>query len=196
MRYKREAELVFDLSPPPPQRQQKQHPTQPTLRYIADAPCPPEKQFFLDHIRAHLLSIPELAQSPRRLLAAVAGAWDQACAVSEQIRRLNLSFPTTTTTTTAPTAAGGGVSVVASVLLVPLQTRVEVVLGLEASGADVVVAPGARVVYGEGFNPGKMREFLAGRVGGAAVGRMGWDEAVLGLHGMLLAKGKRRVGGE
>lgn len=107
------------------------------------------------------------------------------------MRRLNLSFPT------AVAAVGAGVAVTASVLLVPLQTRVEVVLNLDVvDGSDgaleVSVTPAARVVYGEQFNVGKMEEFLRTRVGGVGREEMGWDEAVLELYGRLLAKGRQR----
>ncbi len=187
MRYKREIELAFDLQ----QRQNKQ-PPQISLRYIATpSPPPPEKEFFLRHIRTHLLPSLSTTASPRRLLTTVAGAWDKAAAVTEQIRRLNLSFPTTV----AAKEGGEGVGVTASVLLVPLQTRVEVVLSLAVEEEEVVVTPEARVVYGEGFNAGKMGEFLRGRVGGVVSGgggAAGWDEAVLELYGMLAAKGRRR----
>jgi kinetochore protein Spc7/SPC105 len=107
------------------------------------------------------------------------------------------------------TPSDGLVSVTSSVLLVPLQTRVEVVLrlgvekGNEEGGVEVMVVPEARVVYGEGFNVGKMTEFLVGRVGGAVGGtgeggkggeggKVGWDEAVLELYKRLLAKGSQR----
>jgi kinetochore protein Spc7/SPC105 len=70
-------------------------------------------------------------------------------------------------------------------------------------GIEVVVVPEARVVYGEGFNVGKMTEFMVGRVGGAVGGKggkdkdgeggkVGWDEAVLELYRRLLAKGSQR----
>ncbi|KAL2182474.1 hypothetical protein L209DRAFT_696190 [Thermothelomyces heterothallicus CBS 203.75] len=133
------------------------------------------------------------------MLGIVSSAWDKAGAVTEHIRRLNLSFPTSVA------AAGESVRVTASVLLVPLQTRVEAVLRLEAAegpgdsgdgdgGVEVVVAPEVRVVYGEQFNAGKMTEFLAERIGsrlGRGVGA-GWDEAVLELHERLLAKGRQQ----
>ncbi|AEO65909.1 uncharacterized protein THITE_2113515 [Thermothielavioides terrestris NRRL 8126] len=141
----------------------------------------------------------------------VSAAWDQAGAVAEQVRRLNLSFPTAVAAT-----PDDGVRVTASVLLVPLQTRLEVVLGLAAAAdggegnrngnengsgdgmLDVIVTPEVRVVYGEQFNAGKMTELLAGRIGGPVGGgkdggkMVGWDEAVLELYKKLLAKAKQR----
>jgi kinetochore protein Spc7/SPC105 len=136
--------------------------------------------------------------------------------VTEHIRRLNLSFPTTTAVVAINTADGSSspsaVAVTVSVLVAPVQTRVEVVLTMSAKsrdggggGLEVVAVPEVRVVYGESFNVGKMTEFLAGRIGrvgggggvgekegGKEGGEMGWDEAVLELYQRLLAKGKQK----
>ncbi|EAQ92612.1 hypothetical protein CHGG_00847 [Chaetomium globosum CBS 148.51] len=217
MRYKREIELVFDLATlqqPPKKQQQSNTPIH--LHYIADSPrqCPFEKEFVLRHLRAHLQTSPPT--SPRHLLSTVSAAWTQAAAVTEHIRRLNLSFPTTTAAVALADGEGEGepsasaVAVTASVLVAPLQTRVEVVLTLKArsrdgggGGLEVVAVPEVRVVYGEPFNVGKMTEFLAGRIGrvggaggdgdgGKEGGEMGWDEAVLELYQKLLAKGKQK----
>jgi kinetochore protein Spc7/SPC105 len=198
LHYKREIELVFDIA--------QQQTTFLSLQYIADtpAPCPPEKEFFLHHLRAHLSQQANSPTKPNHLLRLVSAAWNKAETVSAHIRRLNFSF----TTAVAWTPADGSVSVTSSVLLVPLQTRVEVVLRLGVEdgdgGIEVVVVPEARVVYGEGFNVGKMTEFMVGRVGGAVGGKggkdgkdgeggkVGWDEAVLELYRRLLAKGSQR----
>ncbi|KAK4250780.1 hypothetical protein C7999DRAFT_28609 [Corynascus novoguineensis] len=212
MRYKREIELVFDLALPQQQQRQQQKPASPIqVRYIAEtpSPCPPEKEFFLHHIRERLLRCVQQQQkkntppAPRRILDIVSSAWDKAGAVTEHVRRLNLSFPTA-----VAAVDDGSVRVTASVLLVPLQTRVEAVMRLEAlatadggptDGSDdweveMTVTPEVRVVYGEQFNTGKMTSFLAGRIGNV-VGReveVSWDVAVLELYGKLLAKGKQR----
>jgi kinetochore protein Spc7/SPC105 len=195
MRYKREVELVFDIAS---LQKQQQNTSFVSLRYVAESPSqgPPEKEFFLHHIREHLRSQPKSNKptQPSRLLHMVSSAWNKASAVSEHIRRLNLSFPTSVVRTSE-----GRVSVTASVLLVPLQTRVEVILGLEmerrGEGMEVVVSPDARVVYGESFNVSKMIEFLKGRVWGGGTegeGKVGWDEAVLELYKRLLVKGRQR----
>ncbi|KAK4155517.1 hypothetical protein C8A00DRAFT_41878 [Chaetomidium leptoderma] len=230
MRYKREIELVFDMASLQQQQQQEQSKqtsstTTIHLTYIADSPaqCQPEKEFFLHHIRNQLSSHHQTTTA-KSMLSMVAAAWDKADAVAEHVRRLNLSFPTTTIRPTSSSplengagadvgAGAGGVSVVASVLLVPLQTRVEVVFNLAAAaalessrdggGVEVVVTPEARMVYGEPFHVGKMTEFLVGRVGGGfgieeeegngeKKKKMGWDEAVLELYKRLLVKGKER----
>ncbi|GAB1311067.1 Spc7 kinetochore protein domain-containing protein [Madurella fahalii] len=188
MRYKREIELVFDT----------QQNVATELRYITPPDsynndtsprgcCPPEKAFFLDCIRAHITQPSSLGIS--HLVKVVSSAWDKADSVSRHIRLLNLSFPTTVTRISETS-----LQITSSLLLAPLQTRVEAVVTLEvngggAEGVEVNVVPEARVVYGEGFNVGKMTEFLAGRVTGDA--KAGWEEAVLGLYRKLLAKGVR-----
>ncbi|KAL2126163.1 hypothetical protein VTI74DRAFT_1578 [Chaetomium olivicolor] len=199
MRYKREIELTFDIA----SLQQRQAQTASiAIRYVAETPlqCPLEKEFFLHRIREHLrAAISRGSPKPSQLLAVVSAAWDKADAVSEHVRRLNLSFPTNVTRAVTDEA----VNITASVLLVPLQTRVEITLNLGVEGGDdgleVLVTPEAKVVYGEQFNAGKMTEFLAGRVGGALEKdketqekKMGWDEAVLELYKRLLEKGKQR----
>lgn len=204
MRYKREIELVFDLASLQKQQQARKH-SSITLRYVAPSQCPPEKEFFLRHISERLHTAASTVTRPSRLLGMVSAAWDKAGAVAEHVRRLNLSFPTAVETT-----SGGGVRVTASVLLVPLQTRVEAVLNLApvvdgdeggATDVDVVVTPAVRVVYGEQFNAAKMTELLAGRIGGSVLGvdtdgkdggKLAWDEAVLELYKRLLVKGKQR----
>jgi kinetochore protein Spc7/SPC105 len=212
MRYKREIELVFDVRSLRQQQQQRQHQQQQRntsidLRYVAETTaasrCSPEKEFFLRHIREHVRAHAKSATRPSRLLRMVSSAWDKAEAVTEHIRRLNLSFPSSVAF--SPEDGDAVVRVTASVLLVPLQTRLEVILNLSAKdggdddGLEVVVTPEARVVYGEPFNTAKTRELLAGRIGGSVVSgkdgetkKMGWDEAVLESYGRLLAKGKQR----
>jgi kinetochore protein Spc7/SPC105 len=217
MRYKRELELVLDV----------QNNAVLNLRYIAPLSnnnnsrsssccCPLEKAFFLDCIRAHITTSSSVARhKPSHLLRLVAEAWDEAGAVTRHVRLLNLSFPTTVRRDSADSCSR--LRVTASLLLAPLRTRVEAGLSLEVgfgdgvgsnknkSGVEVRVVPEAKVVYGEPFDAGKMREFLAGRVIGAGAGAGngdghgnssrkvsvvgGWDEAFMGLYRKLLAKG-------
>ncbi|KAL2257355.1 hypothetical protein VTK26DRAFT_288 [Humicola hyalothermophila] len=208
--------------PPPPHLSPVGAAQQPT----SSSPSP-EKHFFLRRIRRHLfeeVTKKDKMNDPRRLLAVVAAAWDRARAVAEEVRRLRLSFPTAVAVVGAGAGAGGrdrdmdreeeeeeeeeeSLVVTASVLLVPLQTRVEVVIrvavGSRSGGEkdardrgdggdgdrdgllEVSVCPEAKVVYGEGFNAAKMGEFLRARIG---EGGMGWDEAVLGLGRKLLGE--------
>ncbi|KAK4101633.1 Spc7-domain-containing protein [Parathielavia hyrcaniae] len=183
MRYKREIELVFYVSSLQ-QQQQQQQASFVSLRYVAETPpqCPPEKAFFLHHIHELLLQKQQQthpAAHPSRLLGMVSSAWDRAGAVSEHIRRLNLSFPTSVVRRTAapvlPTTA-----ITTTLDEEEEGTRVEVVLklGTERRGGgddddgggggggrglvDVVVLPEARVVYGEPFNAGVFVGFPGG----------------------------------
>ncbi|KAK0753920.1 hypothetical protein B0T18DRAFT_291115, partial [Schizothecium vesticola] len=124
----------------------------------------------------------------------VGAAWDKANAVADRVRFVNLTFPTT-----VARLSDTSIRVKSSLMLVPLKTRVEVGLVLEGGeGGEVTVAPEARVVYGEQFNAKKMVDFLEGKVGGRVVaGKKGkggeavWSEALVELHGKLLARGQK-----
>jgi len=218
MSYKREIEITFDVSSLQQDGQQQQSdPALPAieLRYIADKrersplPSTPEKEFFLQRIREHVRSLPRATTRASRLLGVVSAAWEKAKVVAEQLRLLNLSFPTTIIDDSLKAVLEDGspssssIRVRSSVLMVPMQTRVEVVLtlqcttttGEEAGGGDieVTVAPAARVVYGEQFNEAKLTEFLATRVGGSVLAdgsssKASWSEAVLELQRRCLAK--------
>ncbi|KAK0630127.1 hypothetical protein B0T17DRAFT_527566 [Bombardia bombarda] len=212
MSYKREAELVFD--PASFQQQSKQQSPQQQqdsrsidLWYIAanrernPLPSTPEKEFFLQCIRNHVRALNRSTTRVSRLLGIVSAAWEKANAVATHVRLLNLTFPTTVNKT-----SDTSITVSSSLLLVPLQTRIEVMLRLQSvagdgDGVEVAVTPDARVVYGEPFNVGKMVEFLANRLGGRVAGSvknggddgklMSWNDAVLELHKRLLAKGAK-----
>ncbi|KAK0656544.1 hypothetical protein B0T16DRAFT_399639 [Cercophora newfieldiana] len=208
MSYKREVELVFDISAFQQAGQNKdQQPSHIDLWYIAanreEKPLPstPEKDFFLQCIRDHARSLPQASTLVSSLLKAVSAGWDKAKTVAEQVRFLNFTFPTIVAKT-----SDTSINVKASVLLVPLQTRVEVTIALQhapnAEGVEVAVAPSARVVYGEQFNATKMTDFLSGKLGGRVVGGEGekgegkmdaWGNAVAELHRKLLARGQKAV---
>ncbi|KAK4141877.1 uncharacterized protein C8A04DRAFT_13710 [Dichotomopilus funicola] len=206
MRYRREVELTFDLASFQPKTPKKTKPIPIKVNYTGTE-CPPEKFFFLRHLRTYLQS-PKFTiktGSPRALLTTVSTAWDQAGSVTEQIRRLRLSFPTTVVPESNSNSNGseadgseGTLQVTSSLLLGPLQTRVEVTfhvtLGSWADepekgkdGLAMNIRPEAKVVYGEPFQPEKMTEFVVGRLGKDA--GVGWDEVVLGL---LKRLGRRR----
>ncbi|KAK4229512.1 kinetochore protein spc7 [Podospora fimiseda] len=210
MSYKRQIELVFDIASfqrgEALSNSRKSRQNTPTdIWYIADKReghqalvLTTEKEFFLQAMRDHVRALPQSSTHVKHMLGIVSAAWDNANTVANYVRLLNLSFPTTVTRT-----SDSSIAVTASLLLVPLQTRVEAVLNLKArsgeAGVEAVVNPEARVIYGEPFTVGKMTEFLNARVGGAvgedskngAGEKVGWDLAVLELYKRLLAKGAR-----
>ena len=209
MSYRRQIELVFDIAAfhHGERQQRKARQNMPIdLWYIGDkredsqsVASTTEREFFLQAIRDHVRALPQSSTRINHMLSVVGAAWDKASTVANYIRLLNLTFPTTVRRT-----SDSLIAVTSSLLLVPLQTRVEVVLNLRAqsaisgdAGVRVTVSPEARVVYGEPFTIAKMTEFLNARLGGI-VGdegtggdKIGWDLAMLELYKRLLAKGAR-----
>ncbi|ERT02280.1 kinetochore protein Spc7/SPC105 [Sporothrix schenckii 1099-18] len=181
MAYRREIELVFDVAAFRPGVQSN---AQIDLWYIGHTrtrdpqPCTPETEFFLQCIRDHVRGLKQAETHPGRLLKVVRASWDTAKQAANQIRHLNLTFPTTTTKT-----SDTSIAVAVSILLAPLRTKVEVTLHLRSLGSGsgsgvnsssgekkvrglrIAVSSEARVVYGEPFNAAKMGEFLAARIG-------------------------------
>jgi kinetochore protein Spc7/SPC105 len=206
MSYKREVELVFDISAFQQAEQKKgQQVSHIDLWYIAanreQKPIlsTPEREFFLQCIRDHVRSLPQTTTPVSSLLKAVSAGWDKANTVAGQVRFLNLTFPTVVSKT-----SDTSINIKSSVLLVPLQTKVEVTVALQstpsAEGVEVTVTPLARVVYGEQFNATKMTEFLSGKLGGRVLGgedeqgegkMSAWGDTVQELHRKLLDRGQR-----
>ncbi|KAK4208793.1 kinetochore protein spc7 [Rhypophila decipiens] len=225
MAYKREIELVFDVTSFQGQQQKQKNAAEAggtiDLWYIAangernPIPSTPEKEFFLERIRDHVRAVyggncggGGGKKAVSHLLGMVSRAWERARIVSEQIRMLNLTFPTV-----VRRVSDSELEIAASLLVVPVRTRVEVVLGLRMKGGVVVkedddqldleveVVPDVKVMYGEGFNLGKMREFLVARVaktvddeedkGGKEQQQQQWSEVVVDMHRRLLAKGSK-----
>ncbi|KAJ3539336.1 hypothetical protein NM208_g5533 [Fusarium decemcellulare] len=196
MAYKREIELVFDIT-----SFQTHRPNSTIdLWYIADSreqnalPKTAEKEFFLQCIRDHVRALPQSRTKVSHLLNMVRMAWDKANVVSSQVGRLNATFPTTVEKT-----SDSSVAIACSLLLVPLETRVQVRLNLHGQsgpdGLNVAIVPEAKVLYGEHFNVPKVAEFLATRVGKAVgVGEEEWSEVMVELHGRLIARGKKQQG--
>jgi kinetochore protein Spc7/SPC105 len=199
MAYLREIELVFDAASFQPGQQQN---SRIDLWYVAgnrerDAqPCTPEREFMLQCIRDYVRGLPQPQTSVSRILGAVRAGWDKARTLANQVRLINLTLPTAVLKT-----SDSSIALRSSLLLVPLQTKVEIMLNLHSQphtdGVAVSVLPQARVVYGEQFNADKMTEFLASRIGdtlGAAEEGSqveDWGEAVEELKGRLLARGRK-----
>jgi hypothetical protein len=177
----------------------------------------PAQAFILSHLQSHIRTrvsalfsrVAPATRRPAVLLRLVADAWDCAGEVEANVRRLNLTFPTLVevhgddddedagekenanncSSSSSRTAA----TVKSSILLAPLQTRVEVRLRLgvafkenvllnsknsagspqqqqqQQRSVEVTVKPEVGVVYGEPFAAGKMTEFLAGKVGAMSI---------------------------
>lgn len=193
MTYKREIELVFDMA--------SFQPHQPNSRidlwYIADGrevnsvPKTAEKEFFLQSIRDYVRALPQSRTKVSHLLEVVRAAWEKASLVSFQINRLNITFPTTVDKT-----SDSSIAMTSSLLLAPLETRVEITLNLSGSsgakGVDVTITPEAKVVYGEHFNVGKIGEFLATRIGNqVGATEEAWSDVVVELHERLIARGRK-----
>ncbi|KAK0665667.1 putative kinetochore protein spc7 [Cercophora samala] len=206
MTYKRQVELVFDIASFPQQSNPNHRPGPQSnidLWYIADkrepanqsVPLTPEREFFLQSIRDRIRSVPQATTKVNTILQIVKDGWDKSCTVANYVRLLNLTFPTVVKKT-----GDASIAVVSSLMLVPLQTRVEAVLNLSVGseagegGLEVKVVPEAKVVYGEQFNTAKLEEFLQGKIGGSVnVGgeNKGWDQGMLELYKRLLVRGSR-----
>ncbi|KAF7549290.1 hypothetical protein G7Z17_g6475 [Cylindrodendrum hubeiense] len=193
MAYKREIEIVFDIAA---FRSHKPN-SRIDLWYIADArerdplPKTTEKEFFLQCIRDHIRAIPQSRTEISNLLNMVRLAWDKANRVSSQINCLNVTFPTTVKKT-----SDSNVAMTASLLLVPLETRVEATLNLSGQsgpdGLEIAITPETKVIYGEHFNVAKVSEFLATRVGKhVSAGEEEWSDIMVELHGRLIARGRK-----
>ncbi|PNY18824.1 Kinetochore protein spc7 [Tolypocladium capitatum] len=193
MAYRREIELVFDIA--------SFRPHQPNSRidlwYIADGrehnpvPKTAEKEFFLQCIRDHIRALPQSRTKLSDLLDVVRAGWDKARQVSSHVNRVNVTFPTTVTKT-----SDSSIAMTSSLLLVPLETRVEVTLHLHgrsgSAGIDVGLSAEGNVVYGEHFNLEKIGEFLATRIGDrVAADGEDWSDVVVELQQRLIARGKK-----
>ncbi|KUI70508.1 Kinetochore protein spc7 [Cytospora mali] len=195
MTYRKEIELVFDMA----SFKSGQQTSRIDLWYIAanrehrPLPSTTEKEFCLQCIRDHVRSLPQPKTHVSRILRLVSTAWDRANALANQVHQLNLTFPTTVKRT-----SDSSISVKSTLLLVPLQTKVEVVLGVKsaagATGLQFIVSSQAAIVYGEQFNAGKMVDFLSSRISDHVNSEKqteDWCHVVSDLHNKLLARGRK-----
>lgn len=197
MTYQREIELVFDIS----SFQEGQQNSRIDLWYIAGnrecnaVPSTTEKEFFLQCTRDYVRSLPQSQTKLSLILGVVRATWDRANAVANHVRLLNVTFPSQVTKT-----SDSSIAIKSSLLLTPLQTKVDVVIGLHsaavADGVEFTLSPHATVVYGEQFNAPKMGEFLATRIGNHVLTKAEkevepWSNIVMELHARLLARGRK-----
>ncbi|TQV96104.1 chromosome segregation protein [Cordyceps javanica] len=194
MAYRREIEIVFDVKSFQPGGPNSQI----DLWYIADCrekdpqPRTVEKDFFLQCIRDYIRALQQSSTSIPELLNVVQQSWDRATKVSSQIRRVNSTFPTQVRKT-----SDSSIEVVASLLVVPLRTRVQVTLEFQnqnlTKGLDMDITSSVTVVYGEHFNVNKIGEFLTSRLG-RQMGAMeeNWSDIFVELHRRLIARGRKQ----
>ncbi|KAJ8129457.1 hypothetical protein O1611_g4174 [Lasiodiplodia mahajangana] len=200
MTYKREIELVFDVCS---FGRGNASNSRIDLWYIAanrdrdPLPTSPEKEFFVQCIRDHVRGMPHAQTKIRDMLGVVSGAWKKAAHVAANVRLLNCTFPTKVTRT-----SDSSIAVRSTLLLIPLETKVEITLALHGQhtphGLQVSIAPEARVIYGEHFKIDNVNEYLATRIGTTVVTKEErggdvetWSDAVVELHERLLARGKK-----
>ncbi|KAI0006504.1 Spc7-domain-containing protein [Xylariaceae sp. FL0662B] len=199
MTCQREIELVFNIAS---FQGRKSSNSRIDLWYIAanrerdPQPATPEKEFFVQCIRDHVRGLAPAQTKIKDLLNVVGAAWKKANHTAENVRLLNCTFPTNITKT-----SDSSIAVRSTLLLVPLQTKVEITLGLHGQstrdGVEVTIVPQARVVYGEHFKADKVAEYLATRIGSRIVTKEdqndveSWSDVVVELHERLLARGKK-----
>ena len=194
MTYMREVELVFDIA----SFESGQPKERLDLWYIGDdkyegssSPKTAEKEVFLQCIRDHIRGLPQGETPVSAMLRVVRDGWDKARLLSKQIQRINITFPTTTTRT-----SDSSVAITSSLMLVPLETRVEVTLNLcgqsGSDGVEFTIAPEAIVVYGEHLNVAKINKLLSTRMG-KTVGATDeeWSTIVVDLQATLIPRGSK-----
>ncbi|EME89594.1 uncharacterized protein MYCFIDRAFT_185843 [Pseudocercospora fijiensis CIRAD86] len=166
-----------------------QYPNAPiSLTYIDNKkqPLTTTLRFFLQLLQASLQAIPQHQTKISDLLSLVSSSWDQTTEISESERRLGLE-----TLTTSRITSDEEMQVIADVLLPNVRTKVRArfeifaSVSLAAMQMKVVVEPRVEVVYGELYDERNMTKYLKGLVG------EGWDEAVRGMWGKLVAKGAK-----
>lgn len=200
MTYQREIELVFDISSfgggnPSNSRVD--------LWYIAanrdrdPLPTSPEKEFFVQCIRDHVRGMAAQSQTKiRDMLGVIGEAWKKANHVVANVRLLNCTFPTQVART-----SDSSIAIQSTLLLAPLETKVEVTLALQGQHTQgqlqVSITPQARVVYGEHFKIDNVKEYLATRIGPSVAVKEKdgeaepWSNVIVELHERLLARGRR-----
>ncbi|KAG8163331.1 hypothetical protein KVR01_006628 [Diaporthe batatas] len=195
--YRQEIQLVFDTT----SFKAGQQNSRIDVWYIAanrtrdPKPLTPDKEFCLECVRDHLRCLPQSKTKVSYMLGVVSRTWDRANALGNQIYQLNLAFPTSTART-----SDSSISITSTLLLAPLQTKVDVKLVVRSSvasdGLEFIVSAQAVVVYGEQFNAGKMADFLSSRMGQRVdcpeeKENETWVNVVSDLHTRLLVRGKK-----
>lgn len=153
------------------------------------------RRFVLRHLRAHAASLRQSATPLPALLGALERGWALAARLEAGVRALDAGG------ITDARADGSGPLAVESVMLLPgLATKVVVrfevgaVAVLGSGEVEAGVGVGARVVYGEKYDEGKMvdflRKFVRGRIG-VKDDLTAWAVGVEDLRGRLLRRGPK-----
>ncbi len=163
-------------------------------------------EIFIEAINSQLHTLISSLSRPLDILKLVSSFWSKASIVAEEIRLLQLYYPSEITL--AHEHDLGGFAINTTLLLPSLKTKVRVMFEVSFHLADgtqtgrmVSVTPHAAVVYGERFDRAKMQEFLQGyvnpfvlrdaeskKLGGTGNGR--WVDAVKALGKALVTRGR------
>ncbi|KAK8122360.1 chromosome segregation protein [Apiospora sp. TS-2023a] len=198
MTYRREIEVVFDIRA----FQDAKTTSHIDLRYIAadreknPQPKTVEKDFFVQCIGDYVRGLVQARAKISTLLRAIGAAWDKADAAADNIRLLNCTFPTEVART-----SDSSIAAKIDMLLVPMQTKVQLTLDLESQptpdGIEFRILPQAQVVYGEQFKIDKVCEYLCTRLGERVTTKKennaveSWSDVVVELHERLIARGRK-----
>ncbi|KAK7962321.1 uncharacterized protein PG986_003146 [Apiospora aurea] len=198
MTYRREIEVAFDIGT----FQDAKTTSHVDLWYIAaNREKNPqlksaEKDFFVQCIRDYIRELVQAKAKISTLLRAIGAAWDKADAAADDIRLLNCTFPTEVART-----SDSSIAAKVDMLLVPLETKVQLTLGLQSQctsdGIEFRIVPQAQVVYGEHFKIDKVCEYLSTRLGERVTTKKeneaveSWSDVIVELHERLVARGRK-----
>ncbi|KAI0397454.1 Spc7-domain-containing protein [Xylariaceae sp. FL0594] len=163
-------------------------------------PLSPEKEFFLGCVRDHVRALARAKTRIHTMLSVIGKAWTLANHVAENVRLLNCTFPTNVTPT-----SDTSIAVRSSLLLAPLDTKIEITIALNretshaSSQEDIRISMlhHVRVVYGEHFKVENVEDFLTTHIGtGFPTSEdlhkaRSWSDVIGELHERLLARGRK-----
>ncbi|KAI9752145.1 MAG: hypothetical protein M4579_005745 [Chaenotheca gracillima] len=148
---------------------------------------PVEKEFFLRVLHDQLQTFQTTNSSAGELLTFISDSWAKAAVTAENIRHLNMRYPTQ-----AQLNGSGSLLIKSTLLLAPLATKA--LIAFEISD-DLAVACRPTVVYGDKINEGKMQGFLEERIGSIIPAGTGqdtcWVRAIEDLKEKLLTRTKK-----
>ena len=156
--------------------------------------------FFINLINEHLRAKGQSVHNMADMFALISNLWSKAVTLAEEVRSLHLFYPSSVTVNPEKT----GVLLQLPVLLPSLRTKLALIFEINCSALNsqqnpvVSVLPHAAIVYGNRFDEGKMKDFLARRIcqnvsAGAQESKTGgrWIEAVEALSDALASQGQK-----